>query len=268
VMRFEKWEGLGNDFIVIGRPDGETLDEARVRALCDRRRGIGADGVLMIEGAEQGRPRMIVYNADGSRPEMCGNGLRCVAAYLASASAGLTREILVATDAGEKRCVVQESGPARYDVTVDMGTARLGNELRVRIDSREHRFQRVDVGNPHAITFDPYDQAEIDHIGPTVATSVRGGTNVEFCRVHTAEDGGSRIDVVVWERGVGRTLACGTGACAVAAAACEVGRTSFGVPIRVGLPGGELSITVGETRRDLVMRGPAQRVFAGEVVSA
>lgn len=263
-LRFEKWEGLGNDFVVIGGPS--TLPEGRVRELCDRRRGIGADGVLVVEQPDGALPRMTVYNADGSRPEMCGNGLRCVAAYLTE-GAGLPGTIVVATDAGEKKCLVEPAGPGAYDVTVEMGTARITGEISVAIDDRTHRFMAVDVGNPHAITFEHYDDDALDRIGPAVATSVPGGTNVELCRVH-AEPEGPRIEVVVWERGVGRTLACGTGACAVAAAACETGRAPFGAPVRVALPGGELLINVlGRERRELVMRGPARRVFAGEVIS-
>ena len=146
-----------------------------------------------------------------------------------------------------------------------MGTATIGEEIRVAIDGREHRFLMVDVGNPHAITFEPYEQDAIDRIGPLVATSQPGGTNVEFCRVLSGSTE-SRIEVIVWERGVGRTLACGTGACAVAAAACETKRASHGTPIVISLPGGDLEITVTAGRREMQMRGPARRVFTGEVV--
>ena len=150
----------------------------------------------------------------------------------------------------------------------------------------EHRFIVVDVGNPHAITFEAYDDAAVDRIGPIAATLPPGGTNVEFCVARP-----DRISVVVWERGVGRTLACGTGACAVAFAACETGRAAYGAPIRVALPGGELAITVAPVHEGaspatqagsqasgtppsppraqrILMRGPARRVFSGEVTVA
>lgn len=253
-IQFEKWEGLGNDFVLV---DAAAVsigpDEARV--LCDRRFGVGADGVLVVD-RRGSVPRMIVWNADGSRPEMCGNGLRCVAAHLAGADVALS----IATDAGEKGCAVAAAGPERFDVTVEMGAARPRGEIAFTVDGREHAFLDVDVGNPHAITFADYDEAAIDRVGPAVAVAPPGGTNVEFCRVEA-----ERIVVVVWERGVGRTLACGTGACAVAAAACDTGRASFGVPIRVALPGGELTITVTAGSRALRMRGPARRVFSGEI---
>jgi diaminopimelate epimerase len=192
---------------------------------------------------------------------MCGNGLRCVAGHLAH----LARDgrLDVDTDAGPKACTVTgvTTGRDGFDVTVDMGAARRGPDLVATLEGREHRFLTMDMGNPHAITFEAYDEAAVDHIGPAVATLPPGGTNVEFCRgVHP------RIAVTVWERGVGRTLACGTGACAVAAAACDTGRARFGEPVAVALPGGDLILTVTRETRVVTMRGPARRVFTGEVV--
>jgi diaminopimelate epimerase len=260
--RFEKWEGLGNDFAIF-RADEAEMRPGLARRLCDRRFGLGADGVILVS-MDRSRPRMIVYNADGSRPEMCGNGLRCVASYLAARGA-MEGELVVATDAGDRACSVHAIGPDRFEVAVEMGRARRGPDLRVTLAGVEHHFHSIDVGNPHAITFAPYDDAAIDRVGPAVAVTPPAGTNVEFCRLG---DGPDRIAVTVWERGVGRTLACGTGACAVAAAACETGRAPFGAPIRVALPGGELSITVAPETRALRMRGPARRVFSGEVTLA
>jgi diaminopimelate epimerase len=259
-IQFAKWEGLGNDFVLVDTA-AVALGPDLARALCDRRFGVGADGVLVVDRGGP-VPRMIVWNADGSRPEMCGNGLRCVAAHLAgSGDAGPAEAALtVATDAGDKDCVVTAAGRDRFDVTVAMGAARPRGEISFTVDGRAHAFLDVDVGNPHAITFAPYDAAAIDRVGPAVAVAPPGGTNVEFCRVEA-----DRIAVVVWERGVGRTLACGTGACAVAAAACDTGRAAFDVPIRVALPGGELIITVTAGSRALRMRGPARRVFSGEI---
>jgi len=261
LLRFEKWQGLGNDFVIVSDPSVE-MSPALVTRICDRHLGVGADGVLVV-GVEAGRPRMVVHNADGSRPEMCGNGLRCVAAWLAAQKG--EGEHIIATDAGDKACRVSALGAkseGRFEVDVDMGVARSKGDLVALHEGREHRFLVVDVGNPHAITFEAsYEQADVDRVGPYVSTLPKGGINVEFCRV--LDD---RITVTVWERGVGRTLACGTGACAVAAAACETGRARFGAPIRVELPGGLLEITVREEGRGLRMRGPAERVFSGELV--
>ncbi|WP_437305857.1 diaminopimelate epimerase [Sorangium sp. So ce388] len=261
VVRFEKWEGLGNDFILV---EAAPMTAEAARRLCDRRFGIGADGVLVID---RERPRMEVWNADGSRPEMCGNGIRCVAAYLVSRGTP-QKAISIATDAGDKRCEVSRAGD-RFDVVVGMGRARMGEPLAVTALGAEHRFATVDVGNPHAVTFDPYTEEAIDDLGPIVATTPAGGINVEFCRVRPAERGEAAcIDVTVWERGVGRTLACGTGACAVAAAACAQGRAPYGAPLRVVLPGGALRITVAAGSLELLMQGPARRAFSGEVVIA
>jgi diaminopimelate epimerase len=264
-IEFEKWEGLGNDFVIIELPEGtsQPFDPERTRLLCDRHRGIGADGILFIDRSGS-YPRMIVSNADGSRPEMCGNGLRCVAAFLAMRSGQDNVTLLIATDAGEKQCIVERS-QNHHAVTVDMGFARQTSPLEISVASKTHTFTTIDIGNPHAITFDPvYTQFDIDHIAPTIATSVPGGINVEFC--HVVDGLRPRIDVTVWERGVGRTLACGTGACAVAAAACDAQRIPFEKPVDVALPGGILEITVAKDRR-VRMKGPARRVFRGEVVA-
>ncbi len=311
-VTFEKWEGLGNDFVVV-EADADAWSDARVQAVCDRRRGVGADGVLFVshgggspegptlraaaggpegptlsapyeEGARRAvrsrraPPRMIVRNADGSRPEMCGNGIRCVAGYLrdrmqrvairaedAAALAASAEVITIATDAGPKRCEVT-GADGLFDVSVAMGPARIEGQLVVEVDGRTLELVRGDVGNPHAITFEAFDAAAIDRIGPRVATTPAGGTNVEFCQVARGADGAAeRVDVVVWERGVGRTLACGTGACAVASAACAAGHFAYGAPVRVRLPGGELSIAVERGSWEATMRGPARRVFTGEL---
>jgi diaminopimelate epimerase len=270
-VAFEKWEGLGNDFVLV-EEDASAWSDERVRAVCDRRRGVGADGVLFVGRGGEGRPpRMIVRNADGSRPEMCGNGIRCVAGYLA-AHGGFQGAITIESDAGPRRCEVRDvrqslprGAHADFEVAVEMGAARVEGTLVMVIEGRTHAFTRGDVGNPHAITFEPYDDAAIDRVGPRVATFPPGGTNVEFCRLVRGER--PRVDVVVWERGVGRTLACGTGACAVASAACAAGYFAYGAEVPVRLPGGELSITVTKGSFATIMRGPARRVFTGNLES-
>jgi diaminopimelate epimerase len=268
MTRFEKWEGLGNDFVVLETPSAALSDEA-VRALCDRRRGVGGDGVLLVEGAATPRPRMIVRNADGSRPEMCGNGLRCVAGFLADRSAlapGAALEVSIATDAGDKRCLVTSRAPGLVDVAVAMGRARVGDAWTPAIDGTSFRFRLVDVGNPHAVTFAPHDAEAIDRFGTVLSRLPEEGANIEFCREPDFSAGGPpRIATIVWERGVGRTLACGTGACAVAVAACAAERVAFGAPVLVELPGGALEIVVTQGTFDVTMRGPARRVFSGEI---
>lgn len=254
-IKFEKWEGLGNDFVLV--EDEPSLDD--VRRLCDRRLGVGADGVLWVQRAPA--PRMVVFNADGSRPEMCGNGLRCVAAYLASEVG--RHELVVQTDAGPRACRVDRGAPgAVATVRVDMGSARFGAEARLHDEERDLRFASVDMGNPHAVTFEPCDEAAYRRVGSALERQTPGGVNVEFVRSQPG-----RLQVVVWERGVGFTQACGTGACAVAAAACRAGLAAFGRPITVGLPGGDLEIEVAQgddgSSGAIQMSGPARAVFQG-----
>jgi diaminopimelate epimerase len=257
-VHFEKWEGLGNDFLVVEGPP--TWSDAEVRAACDRRRGVGGDGVLFVERGPS--PRMVVRNADGSRPEMCGNGLRCVAAFLVGEVGPSSHGLTVATDAGPRPCRVAITGPGLAEVTIAMGPARSVGRLAVDFEGRQIPFAQVDVGNPHAISFAAWDEPLVDRLGPFVERLPAAGTNVELCR---HEAGARRIDVVVWERGVGRTLACGTGACAVAAAAAAEGRVPYDVEVEVALPGGSLWIQVSGESHETQLRGPARRVFSGEL---
>ena len=256
---FKKYEGLGNDFILL-ELSGSGLVEGTVRRLCDRHFGIGADGVLLV-----GPPRtagsaatMIIRNADGSQPEMCGNGIRCVAVHLAKKQGRDVADLTIDTDAGPLACKVQND-----DVEVEMGRLVDLGAIDVAVDGRVHRFARISAGNPHAITFEPYAPREIDAIGPRVAQdpAFPDGTNVEFARL--ADDGS--IELVVWERGVGRTLACGTGASATVGAACLLRRRSFDEFVEVRLPGGALRIRVNAGTLAATMRGPARCVFEGEV---
>lgn len=257
---FEKWEGLGNDFVVLDlRGDQafaatpEETRAAKFRALCDRHRGIGADGVLAVVDSPRALAKMLVYNADGSRPEMCGNGLRCVAGFLVAAGASPSLEI--DTEAGLKRCDVTATPPG-FSIRVDMGPAR---DLGLR-DGHGARIRDVDIGNPHAILFDgPGPGGARDELAKLLEWSREGRTNVEFARVR---DGA--IDLVVWERGVGYTEACGTGACATVFAACVEGRLSWGARVVVNLPGGPLVIAASEDGA-VEMRGPARRAFRGTV---
>ncbi len=264
MLRFEKWEGLGNDFILVE----EDLSPARVRSLCDRHAGVGADGVILVKAIDGLTCQMIVRNADGSRPEMCGNGLRCVAGYLVDRAGGGSGAVSVETDAGPRQCQVERQADGSYRVAAGMGIATVGEPLELPASSegtgdaeRSWSFTTVQVGNPHAVSFAPFVSADVDEIGPAVDQHVDGGTNVELCKV--AEDG-RRLEVSVWERGVGRTQACGTGACAAVAAAAAAARVPFDEPVAVVLAGGVLEILVAREDGSLTMTGPARRVFVGE----
>ncbi len=259
-MDFAKYQGLGNDF-VIAEGNVQNLPAAeQVRALCDRRHGIGGDGLLWITPSAAAEARMIVINADGSRPEMCGNGLRCVARYLAD-TRGTGGRFQVETDAGVLSCELFPRGEATW-VRLGLGQAILLPTITPTWEGQTLRFRRVSTGNPHAILFDAdFTDAAIDQIGPWLSAQIPGGANVEFVSQVAPE----HLAVVVWERGVGRTLACGTGAAAVVAAAAAEGRVRFDNSVLVSLPGGDLEVSVRKADHTLTLAGPAERAFGGSV---
>jgi diaminopimelate epimerase len=262
-LRFAKYEGLGNDFIVVDATSETLIDTAQVIKLCDRHFGVGADGVLLVTPPKSlgARATMIVLNADGSRPEMCGNGLRCVALHLALQDRASAVSFIVDTDAGS-RLVAVEGAEGNASVSVGMGRGLPEGELAYAFDGQSLNFSLVSMGNPHAVSFDAQlDEQRLDQLGPAFSARFPAGTNVELVVERAARE----LEVLVWERGVGRTLACGTGACAVVVAAARQGRVPFDAEIAVRLPGGQLHIAVARETLDVTMRGPARRVFSGEV---
>lgn len=260
VVHFEKYEGLGNDFLICQTSDISAWTFAQVQALCDRHFGIGADGVLLVSPAEhpEARARMIVLNADGSRPEMCGNGLRCVALYLARQAGETESSFTVETDAGLRECQVSAT-ESTGQVTTGLGQGRAFEPFTERLAHEELTFTRISMGNPHAICFRaPLSSQELDELGPRISARWPEGTNVEIATLHEP----TQIRVDVWERGVGRTLACGTGAAATAVAAVLAGHSPANTPLEVRLPGGPLLITV-ESDLNVSLTGPARWVYSG-----
>jgi diaminopimelate epimerase len=258
-VQFFKYEGLGNDFIVVDAPDEGRVNPDQARALCDRHFGIGADGVLLVLPARDGSDvRMRVINADGSVPENCGNGIRCVALHVARGRGVARGLVRVETDAGASACAIDDEGGEGI-VTVDMGVMRVLGDRTLEVDGKRVTLTEADAGNPHAVIFGAFARGDVDYLGPRLATHPEfpRGTNVEFTRI----DGGV-IDLVVWERGVGVTMACGTGACATAAVACAKGLVARGSPVAIRLPGGRLDVTIDAANR-ATMRGPARRIFTG-----
>jgi diaminopimelate epimerase len=268
-LRFQKYHGLGNDFIIVDVEDPDAVAPELARRLCDRHFGIGADGVLLVSKSAAADARLVILNADGSRPEMCGNGLRCVALHLERrASHGLHPErsrqapvLAVETDAGVLECRTFLRDGQRW-VTIRLGRAVLLGDLEVRGPRGLHRFRRVSIGNPHAVLLGhDYAPEEIDVLGPEVSSRIDGGANVGFVQVV----GDRALAVVVHERGVGRTLACGTGAGAAVAAAAADGLVPFDEGVQVTLPGGRLEVSVDQETGQVVLSGPARHVFDGVV---
>lgn len=277
-MKFFKYHGTGNDFVVVeapeGRPDWATPDG--VRRICDRHFGVGADGVLLIETGRQTRWFMRVLNADGSEAEMCGNGIRCVARHVRERLDEPADVFDIETLAGVKRCRVLPGPDGRVEaVAVSLGRPRVFESdgsffepagpavVRVPALGREFDGLQVDMGNPHFVVFEGLDVESATRYGSVLSTSPQfpAGANVEFA----IPDGPDRFRVVVYERGCGITLACGTGAGATATAAVVTGRAHAGRPIAIELPGGRLDLTVAPDLSDVLLQGPATLVFTGSI---
>ena len=286
-MRISKYHGTGNDFVMVEDADGALdLPPAFVAAVCDRHRGVGGDGLIRIvrgdrEGGSGADFFMDYVNADGQPAEMCGNGIRCLGKYVVDRGLTSATELLVDTRDGLKHLTLDvdpASGEVRA-VTVDMGRPTLTRAevpmsggaagerfLRGRLDAagRAWTASAVSMGNPHCVLFldDTDDLASMDV--PGIGRAIEhldlfpNRTNVEF--VHVLDSAGLRIRI--WERGVGETLACGTGACAALVAAAVDGLT--GRSARVEVPGGVLQVEWRDDDR-VLLTGPATFVFDAEL---
>jgi diaminopimelate epimerase len=264
-MRFVKGHGTENDFVILPDPDGSLdLSPAFVAALCDRRRGIGADGVLRVvraraavAGVDQDAEWFMDYrNADGGIAEMCGNGIRVFARYLVDAGLAAPGELPVATRAGVRLVRLGGSG----DVTVDMGVPQVLGEGRALVDGRTRTGLRISMGNPHlaCAVAEPVAGLDLTRAPGVDAAVFPEGTNVELYR--TLGDG--RIEMRVHERGSGETRSCGTGAVATAVAAAYVEGRAEGT-WEISVPGGAVTVTLDGTTSFL--RGPAVLVAEGEL---
>ncbi len=251
-MEFVKMEGLGNDFVVLTGPVDPSPTE--IAKWCDRRRGIGADGVLVATATDDQGVAMKYWNADGSAAEMCGNGLRCVARYAVDCGFVESGEFVIATSQGPRRAEV-----GRSTVRVELGRVEAGGNL---VHLEGYDLAEVSVGNLHAVAFvrDCYS-VPLEAVGPVVEGDPHfpERTNVEFASVITRD----RLALRVWERGVGETLSCGTGAAAAVAEAFRNGYT--GPSVTVLLPGGELWVEIIDSTAWI--EGPATTVYSGRLRS-
>ncbi|HWC38172.1 MAG TPA: diaminopimelate epimerase [Acidimicrobiales bacterium] len=269
-LRLTKHHGQGNDFLVLLDPDDRCrVEPTAVRFVCDRRRGVGADGLIRVTRADPGGDgavlTMELHNADGGTAEMSGNGIRCLAQAAVDEGLASPPTFVVRTVAGPRTVTVMP-GPAAgtAEVTVDMGAAELGPEERhpsieTMLPDRGWRARTVCVGNPHLVLLGTdLDGVDVAGAGSALQDRYPGGINLELV---TPGPGPDELVLRVWERGVGETLACGTGSCAAAAAAQAWG--VVGDSVRVHNPGGVLEVGLDGT--GVVLGGVVHRVCSVEV---
>lgn len=274
-MRFWKYHGIGNDFVLLDNFEGKAnKDPSWVMAVCDRHFGIGADGVLYLERSEKADATMRILNSDGSVAEMCGNGIRCVAKHLYDQGIVKKKNMTIDTLAGMKTIECTVTNGQVTDVKVGMGAPVLDCahvpmrcpgkfiDSVLEVAGVKVRGTAVSMGNPHFITFQSFTEEEQNELGPLIQSdeAFPKKTNVEFVKSSNGV-----LTVKVLERGAGWTMACGTGACATAVAAALQGLVPYEQEIEVRLPGGSLYIVVSKDLRSVTMRGTAVRVFQGEL---
>jgi diaminopimelate epimerase len=275
-MRFVKMQGAGNDYVYVDciRQPPPRDPPALSRAVSDRHFGVGGDGLILICPSERADARMRMYNADGSEAEMCGNGVRCVAKYVYDHGLARKPVLTIETGRGVLTLELEVDGGKVRQVRVDMGepilqaeripTTLAGNpplDVPLEVGGRTLKVSCVSMGNPHCVTFaDEITDAQVLGLGPLAEhhPAFPRRANVEFVRVNWPDD----VTLRVWERGSGETLACGTGACAVAVAGVLTGRT--GRRVTAHLPGGDLRLHWSESDNHVYLTGPAVEVFSGE----
>lgn len=277
-MKFTKMHGCGNDYIYVNGFE-EKIEQGKkpelVKRLSDRHFGIGGDGVIFINPSKEADFEMEMYNADGSRAEMCGNGIRCVGKFVYDKGLTDKTEISVVSFGKIKYLTLYTENGKVATVRVNMGTPEFtaanipvisdnGQVLdeEIEVNGQTYRMTCVSMGNPHAVVFvDDVKNLEIEQIGPFFESHERfpKRTNTEFVQPVDR----NHVKMRVWERGTGETLACGTGCCATAAACVLNGLTEN--KVTVGLLGGELFIEWNREENLIFMTGPAETVFEGEV---
>lgn len=261
-MHFTKMHGLGNDYLYVFGAVPENIVDLSVK-LSDRHFGVGSDGMIYICPSDKADFQMRIFNADGSEAMMCGNGIRCVGKYVYDKGYTDKTELKIDTLSGIKDLKLTVTDGKVTEVTVGMGQVVVSDKKSVETVEGSWELLPVNVGNPHAVIFtDAAEELPIDKIGPQIEhhPEFPGGVNVEFVKVL----GGNRVRMRVWERGSGITMACGTGACATAAASVKAGFCRMEEPVQVVLDGGTLSIRV-MADGSVQMTGPAEKVCEGDV---
>jgi diaminopimelate epimerase len=258
---FTKMHGLSNDFLVLDNFNGRIkLKAEEIALLCDRHKGVGADGLILVESSSEGADCfMNYYNADGSEAEMCGNGVRCVALFLKNSYLKDKKTFNIETRAGIKKITLEEDGT----LSVNMGKPVFSHadfpDKKINLAGLELDF--VSMGNPHAVALvEDLNLFDLAKIGPLVENDAQFPNKINLELVEKIND--KKFKVRVWERGCGATLACGTGACAVYAIMQK--QKNSEPEITVKLPGGELFMSKNE-EGEIIMRGEAKSSFNGEV---
>lgn len=276
-MEFTKMHGLGNDFVVVADYQNVPKDVNKLAVdICHRNFGVGADGLVFILPSDTADIRMRIFNADGSEAEQCGNAIRCVTKYVYDHNMIKKDAISVETLAGIQhvKLHLKAAEDIVEKVEVDMGEPILKGELvptafqedivlnkSIEIDGMTFHFTAVSMGNPHAVIYvEDAANFDVEKWGPKIETHplFPKKTNVEFVTVKSALE----MDMRVWERGVGQTLACGTGACATGVASVLTGQASRDVTVH--LKGGDLKVIWSEKDNKVYMTGEAKEVFKGE----
>lgn len=267
-LQFVKMQGTGNDFVIIDQraAAGDSLPLQEIpeiaKKLCDRHFGVGADGLILVLPSDRADYRMRIFNPDGSEAEMCGNGIRCFTRYVWENAEEKKDVISVDTLAGimVPAPIVEEG--SFVGVEVDMGEPSVeAVKEPLKIENLDYSINKISMGNPHCVIFvEDLQSVRIKEIGPIIENLPQfpNRTNVEFVQVLNDKE----IDLKVWERGAGETLACGTGACASVVAASLNGLT--GKKVVVHLPGGNIGIEWAQDNH-ILMRGPAEKVFEGMI---
>ncbi len=275
-LTFTKAQALGNDFVIIDDRTGQiSLSSAEISYICDRHRGVGADGILLLQPSATAAFRMRTLNSDGTEAEMCGNGIRCAAKYAFDQGLAHLPEMMIETKAGLKKVeIITEKEGVAQTIRVDLGAPNFeraavpmaGAAGEVVLESFDVNGSTLNItalsmGNPHVVTFiDNISKAEVARFGPLIEnhSDFPARTNVEFAEVTSR----SSLNLRVWERGAGETSACGTGAAAAVAASSRIGLTDR--IVQVSLPGGDLAVEWAANGR-VFITGDAQLVFTGTV---
>jgi diaminopimelate epimerase len=262
VAHYVKSHGLGNDYIVIdpAKVPFEVTPEA-VRLICDRHRGVGSDGILLVSPASGADFGVRIFNPDGSEAEKSGNGARIFAKFLRDHGYTDQDRFSLHTAGGRVSCILRHEKGRVAQVTVDMGKARFDPLDAIEVDGRRIEVTSVSMGNPHCVAIVP-DLAHVDvhDLGPKIErhAAFPKGTNVQFAQVVSR----SEVRILIWERGAGYTLASGSSSCAVAAACHRRGLVDGNV--MVSMPGGSLAIAIAEDG-EIRMHGPVEEICEGDL---